>query len=81
MKRYVLWRPFIIDIKDTRLPYAEPRRYTFEFSRKRDYPPSTLEVTVRYHLLDEKIRKRIGYENKEPIAYEVYKRFFPLNED
>jgi hypothetical protein len=74
MKRYVLWRPFIIDIKDTRLPYAEPRRYTFEFSRKRDYPPSTLEVTVRYHLLDEKIRKRIGYENKEPIAYEVYKR-------
>ena len=35
-------------------------------------PPSTLEVTVRYHLLDEKRRKRIGYENSEPIAYPVY---------
>jgi hypothetical protein len=29
---------------------------------------------VRYHLLDEKRRARIGYENREPIAYEVYAR-------
>jgi hypothetical protein len=27
----------------------------------------------RYHLLDEAQRKRIGYENTEPIAYEVFR--------
>jgi hypothetical protein len=36
---------------------------------------------VRYHLLDEKRRKRIGYENKAPIVYEVFRQTLALNAD
>jgi hypothetical protein len=35
---------------------------------------------VRYHLLDEARRKRIGYENQEPISYVVFHRSIPLAE-
>ncbi len=76
MKRYILWRPFIIDIKDTRLPYRKPRRFIFEFSRYSK--AAVLDVTVRYHLLDEKRRKKIGYRNKQPIAYPIHKRIIPI---
>lgn len=72
MKRYILWRPIILDLKDTRLAYGKPTAFTFSFKSGRDNPPSELEVKVRYHLLDEKRRRRIGYENKEPIAYPIY---------
>lgn len=76
MKRYILWRPFIIDLKDTRLPYGKPRRFIFEFSRYNNV--STLDVTIRYHLLDEKRRKKIGYRNKKPISYPIHKRIIPI---
>jgi len=33
-----------------------------------------VEAVVRYHLLDETRRRRIGYENQEPIAYEVFRQ-------
>jgi hypothetical protein len=78
MKRYILWRPFIIDLKDTRLAYGEPRTFEFSFKPDRENPPSALEVMVRYHLLDEKRRRRIGYENKEPIAYSIYRKRIAL---
>lgn len=71
MKRYILWRPFIIEIKDTRLPYGEPREFAFEFRPDSENLPSILDVTVRYHLLDEKRRKKIGYVNEEPIKYPI----------
>ena len=72
MKRYILWRPFIIDLKDTRLAFSKPKSFTFRFTLGGSVPPFALDATVRYHLLDEKQRKKIGYENKEPIAYPVY---------
>ncbi len=78
MKRYILWRPFIVDLKDTRLAYGEPRTFEFSFKADRKNPPAALEVMVRYHLLDEKRRKRIGYENKEPIAYPIYRKIITL---
>jgi len=31
-----------------------------------------MDVTVRYHLLDEARRKKIGYNNADPIAYPIY---------
>ena len=31
-----------------------------------------VEAVVRYHLLDEKRRKCISYENRELIAYELF---------
>jgi len=73
MKRYILWRPFIADIRDTRLPYNKPREYTFKFNGGKMESPAILDVTVRYHLLDEARRKRIGYENREPITYPIYR--------
>ncbi len=79
MKRYILWRPFIIDLIDTRLPYEQPKTFVFKFKKDINNPPSELEVIVRYHLLDEKRRKRIGYENKEPIAYPIYQKRIFLN--
>lgn len=78
MKRYILWRPFIIDIKDTRLPYGETKKFDFEFNMDSDNPPSVLDVTVRYHRLDEKRRQKIGFKNEEPIAYPIYKESIGL---
>ncbi len=72
MKRYILWRPFIVDIKDTRLEYNKPRSYDFRFDKRTNDAPAVLDVTVKYHLLDEKRRKKIGYETQSPIAYPIY---------
>jgi len=72
MKRYILWRPVIADLWDTRLPYDEPRKFVFGFSKGGTRPPRTLEISVRYHLLDEARKKKIGYETKEPISYEIF---------
>jgi galactose mutarotase-like enzyme len=74
-----MWRPFIVDLKDTRLPKGKTMVFPFEFSRQGKNPPGRLEVTVTYHLLDEKRRKRIGYENSEPIAYPIYRETIRLN--
>ncbi len=38
-----------------------------------------VEAVVRYHLLDERRRRRIGYDNPEPIAYEVFRERLALN--
>jgi len=77
LRRYILWRPFIVDLRDTRL---EPKQYTFEISSGHGEFPAFLEATVRYHLLDEKRRKRIGYENREPISYEIYRTRIAVNQ-
>lgn len=74
LKRTILWRPFIVDLWDTRLPKGASRRYAFDFRTDTEPPPATLEVLVRYHLLDEARRKRIGYENREPISSVVYQK-------
>ena len=68
-----MWRPFIIDLWDTRLPRGQPRSYRIEFPAAGKQAPVAVEAVVRYHLLDEARRKRIGYENTEPIAYEVFR--------
>ena len=78
MKRYIMWRPFIVEIKDTRLPYNETKKYDFEFNMDSNNPPSVLDVTVRYHRLDEKRRQKIGFKNEEPIAYPIYKESIHL---
>jgi hypothetical protein len=72
MKRHILWRPFIVDIKDTRLQYNKPRTFAFRFNKGTSDAPSVLDVTVKYHLLGEKRRKKIGFEPEEPISYPIY---------
>lgn len=78
MKRYILWRPFIMDLWDSRLPYGIPRKINFTFDASGEPRPAALDITVRYHLLDEARRKRINYQNTEPIAYPVYRERVPL---
>lgn len=73
-----MWRPFIIDLRDTRLPHREPRRYAFSVPVSAAQLPVSVEAVVRYHLLDESRRKRIGYKNRDPIAYEVFRQIISL---
>jgi hypothetical protein len=75
-KRRILWRPFIIDLWDTRLAMDKPRSFSFPV-KPADFPAAAeLEVSIRYHLLDEARRKRIGYNNQEPISYLLYQHKF-----
>jgi len=73
LKRTTMWRPFIVDLWDTRLPRGQPRTYRIAFPAAGKPAPAAVEAVVRYHLLDEARRARIGYENTEPIAYEVFR--------
>ncbi|MCK4865530.1 MAG: hypothetical protein KAT06_08870 [Gammaproteobacteria bacterium] len=77
IRRNVMWRPFIIDLTDTRLPRGQPRSYDIEISDLQK--AVSVEAVVRYHLLDEKRRQRIGYENKTPIAYDVFRQKIALH--
>ncbi len=74
LKRTILWWPLIIDLWDTRLPSLESRTYRITFSSERNPEPARVEAVMRYHLLDERRRRRIGYENKAPISFEVLRR-------
>ena len=78
LKRTIIWRPFIIDLWDTRLEKNIPREFVFSWKKDELPDNSTLAVTVRYHLLDEKRRKRIGYQNSTPISYPVFQQSVPL---
>lgn len=78
--RTTMWRPFIVDLWDTRLPRGQPRSYRIEFASTGKPAPAAVEAEVRYHLLDEKRRARIGYDNTEPIAYEVFRRRIALRQ-
>jgi Cytochrome c554 and c-prime len=74
LRRTVMWRPFIVDLWDTRLPRWQPRSYEITFPKNDRQRPAAVEALVRYHLLDEQRRRRIGYENQEPIAYDVFRQ-------
>lgn len=78
LKRTIMWRPFIVDLWDTRLPRDEQREYTIDVSKYNMGTATIIDAEVRYHLLDEARRKRIGYENKEPIDYPVFHQQLPL---
>lgn len=67
LKRTVVWRPFIVDLWDTRLARGEPQRIALELPE----PTTVVDTEVRYHLLAESRRRRIGYRNSEPISYAV----------
>lgn len=58
----------IVDLWDTRLPRGEPRRFSLEVPEH----GTIVAAEVRYHLLAESRRRRIGYLNSEPISYPVF---------
>jgi hypothetical protein len=67
-------RPFIIDLWDTRLPRWQPRSFSIEMPATGKTEVAVLEAVVWYYLVGENRRKRIGYENREPTAYQVFKQ-------
>ncbi|MBF0426570.1 MAG: hypothetical protein HQL66_12215 [Magnetococcales bacterium] len=80
IQRTVLGRSFVLDFWDRRLAAREPRAFVYELPKGDVLPrPAFLEVTIRYHLLDEKRRKRIGYENTTPLSYAIYHERFDLS--
>ena len=72
LERTILWRPFIVDLWDTRLKFNETRSYSFSFATDSSPKPALLVAEVRYGLLHESRRKLIGYKNKEPISYNIF---------
>jgi len=76
LKRTVMWRPFIVDLWDTRLSVDKQRQYSFEVNNTGEI--AFVEAEVRYHLLDEARRKRIGYNNQTPVNYSVFQKRLPL---
>lgn len=74
LKRTVMWRPFIIDLWDTRLPPKEAREYSIELEKGIFDKAVTIEAQVHYHLLNEARRQRINYQNKSPIHYPVFEQ-------
>ncbi len=76
LKRVVMWRPFIIDLWDTRLRRWQPKKYTLDITKPDK--AVAVEAIVKYHLLDESRRKRIGYKNTTPISYEVFRKRIEL---
>lgn len=78
IKRTVMWRPFIVDLRDSRLPRWQPHEYELEV--RKNSGAVKIEAEVRYHLLAESRRKRIGYKNTTPINYEVFRKQISLKE-
>jgi hypothetical protein len=68
LERTVVWRPFIVDLWDSRLPRGAPRRYELTLPAA----TRTVEAQVRYHLLGEARRKRIGYRPDAPLAFPIF---------
>ena len=81
LKRTILWRPFIVDLWDTRLPRWQPKAFRFDVSSISDPTATAVEAQVQYHLLDEDRRRRIGYENKAPIAYDLFRARIALDRE
>lgn len=75
--RRVMWRPFIIDLTDSRLPRWQPQTFTINVANNNQ--AYFVEALVSYHLLDESRRKRINYNNTTPISYEVFNKVIKLH--
>jgi hypothetical protein len=81
LKRNILWRPFIIELRDTRLMRWKPRVFQFDVDPSHDPTAVAVEAQVQYHLLDEDRRRRINYQNREPIVYDVFRARITLNRE
>ena len=75
--RTIMWRPVIMDLWDTRLARGQAK--TYPLSVKDIAKAVSIEAVVRYHLLNERRRKRINYKNKTPIAYDVFRKKIMLD--
>jgi len=79
LKRTLMWRPFIIDLKDNRLSPGKPQVHEFELSKQDVVEAGGVEAIVRYGLVGKKRLERIGYKGKEALSYEVFRKRLALN--
>ncbi|MDE2352304.1 MAG: hypothetical protein KGL66_10455 [Alphaproteobacteria bacterium] len=77
IERTVLWRPFIVDLWDTRLKPGEPRRYSIAFSSNA-IRPASVEAVVRYEFMDASHRARLHYRGA--ASYVVFQRQILLHQ-
>lgn len=78
LKRSFIWRPFIVQLSDTRLIPDQMRQFTLTLEPELSSSVVAAEAVVRYHLLDEKRRELINYQNTDPIDYEVFRQRLSL---
>jgi len=76
LQRNFIWRPFIVELEDTRLRRWQPRNYRLDTSDTAN--AALVEAVVGYYLVAETRLKRIGYVNEEALAYEVFHKQIPL---
>jgi len=69
----------MVDVWDNRLRHEKPVIYTFTFPHYKRSPAVYLEAEVSYGLLHESRRRRIGYENREPVTYTIYSKRIKLD--
>ncbi len=74
IKRTIMWRPFIVDLWDTRLAPGVPHYYGITGPALGAGAPAFVEAVVRYYLVGAARLKRIGYRGAEPLSFEVYRR-------
>lgn len=79
LRRTVLWRPFIVDLRDTRLAAGQPRSFRIELAPDREGRAAFVEASVRYHLVDAARLRRIGYDDAEPVSHEVWRERLALS--
>ena len=77
--RTVMWRPVILDLRDTRLPPNELRQYSIDIKPSYKSQARFVEADVRYYLVDKRRLRRIGYEGDEILNYEVYRKRLVIN--
>lgn len=80
LKRTVMWRPFIVDLWDTRLPRWQPRSFYIDTGVSGAGEAASVEAVVWYYLVAESRRQRIGYENEEPTFFKVFEKRIVLQQ-
>ncbi|MDE3114977.1 MAG: hypothetical protein KGL26_05180 [Pseudomonadota bacterium] len=73
IERTVLWRPFIVDLWDTRLKPGEPQQYSIAF----DDEAASVEAVVRYQMMDASHRARLHYPGA--VSYVVFQKRIALH--
>ncbi|MDA8364470.1 MAG: multiheme c-type cytochrome [Gammaproteobacteria bacterium] len=76
LERHILWRPFIVELRDTRLQPGQPRRYSIRFAIRSRPRPASVEAVVRYWLMDPSHRAQLHYHGL--VSYVVYRKLIPL---
>ena len=83
MSRWIIWKPFIVEVYENRLVPLASRDYSFRFRVPRQPEGLTLTTRIRYHILTdkqyEKLKTKYGLAGEVPYRFTVFERAFPLS--